>query len=71
MEAVFTPQFIWWIFGAVAVVTALLSAVFLYHWTQYGFGDRKIKIMGTLYFIVAAVLLLAAFMTLSSYISSL
>lgn len=66
-----TPEIVWWIFGSVIALFFIISAVFLFHWVTYSFGDKRTKLMGTLYFTVSALLLGILFFATLYYISSL
>lgn len=50
------PEVVWWLIGITGFLLIIISAVFLYHWTTYGFGSRKLQRMKMLYFSGAIVL---------------
>ena len=49
------------VFFVIAVVTAIVSVVFFFHWRKYGMGGKVLALTEGVYLVVAALLLVAAF----------
>lgn len=52
------------VFCIVAVIALIFSLVFLFHWRKYGMGGVVLTTMELLYLVVAAILLLIAFLSI-------
>ena len=65
------PEIVWWIVGIITAIFILISASLLYHWMAYSFWGKKMKFMGTLYFLGSFVLFGIILLSALSYASSL
>jgi len=61
---------LWWSFGIIAILTAIISMVLLYHWSSYGYKAVKTGIMGALYITGILFFVAGIFFEISAYILS-
>lgn len=66
-QYVFTPEVLWIAFGIVVIIVAILSAILVYHWRQYGMGKRIFYQVEWLYLAGAIVLTVVALIALILY----
>ncbi len=55
---------LWLGFGMVLVLYTVISLVLLYHWRRYSLRSTRIAFAETVYFLVSAVIIFAAFIAL-------
>lgn len=65
------PQVLWGIFGVAFVLTAVISAILIYHWSAYGYRALRTGFMAALYFTGVIILLSGVFLGISSYLLSI
>ena len=55
---------LWTIFAFILFIYIVISSILYYHWKQYSLGNPKIIFAKSLYFVVSAVLIIGATLTL-------